>query len=70
MSYGRILETGHYIWPDGEGIHFDDVYVSNEAIDVFLARINDFRPDELKQRIANGRKIIERNKNIGDINDI
>lgn len=66
MSYGRILETGHYIWPDEDGIHFDDVYVPNETIDVFLARLYDLRNKELKERVRNGRNII---KNIGDNND-
>lgn len=66
MSYGRILETGHYIWPDGDGIHFDDVYVPNETIDVFLAKLYDLRNKELMERVRNGRNII---KNIGDNND-
>lgn len=65
MSYGRILETGHYIWPDGENIHFDDVCVPNETVDVFLARLYDLRKKEFKERIRNGRKII---KDIGDNN--
>lgn len=66
MSYGRILETGHYIWPDEDGIHFDDVYVPNDTIDVFLARLYDLRKKELKERVRNGRMII---KNIGGNND-
>ena len=66
MSYGRVLETGHYIWPDGDGIHFDDVYVPNDTIDVFLARLYDLRKKELKERVRNGRMII---KNIGGNND-
>lgn len=67
MAYGRIIETGHYIWPDENGIHFDDIFVPNETINIFLARINDFMPGELKDRIIKGRKAIELNKmNIGD----
>lgn len=66
MSYGRVLETGHYIWQDEDGVHFDNVYVPNETINVFLARIYDLRKKEFKQRVQNGRKII---KNIGDNNE-
>lgn len=66
MSYGRIVETGHYIWPDGDGIYFDGTYIPDEAINVFLARIYDFRKDEFEQRVQLGRKIIE---DIGDKND-
>ena len=44
-----------------------DIFVPNETINIFLARINDFMPGELKDRIIKGRKAIELNKmNIGD----
>lgn len=68
MSYGRILETGHYIWPDSEGIHFDDVYVPNDTINIFLARLNDNRLDEMQERIQNGRDLLKQ-KVIGDLYD-
>ena len=66
MSYGRIIEIGHYIWPDSDGIYFDGTYIPDETINVFLARIYDLRKKEFKQRIQKGRKII---KNIGDNNE-
>jgi hypothetical protein len=70
MSYGRILEVGHYIWGDGEGITFDDVYVPNETINIFLAQLNDSRNSELESRIQQGRKLIEDyKKDIGELDE-
>lgn len=67
MSYGRILETGHYIWPDENGIHFDDEYIPNETINVFLAKLYDYRRKEFKDRIKQGRRSIKLNKmNLGE----
>lgn len=67
MSYGRILETGHYIWPDENGIHFDDEYIPNEIINIFLAKLYDFRKDEFYNRLDMGRKAIQINKiDLGD----
>lgn len=70
MSYGRILETGHYIWPDEEGIHFDNTFIPNETINVFLAKLYDNRKQELKERVALGRKTIKNIKmNLGENNE-
>ena len=70
MSYGRILETGHYIWPDKNGIHFDDEYIPNETINVFLAKLYDYRRKEFKDRIKQGRRSIKLNKmNLGENNE-
>lgn len=70
MSYGRILETGHYIWPDENGIHFDDEYIPNETINVFLAKLYDYRRKEFKDRIKQGRRSIKLNKmNLGENNE-
>lgn len=70
MSYGRILETGHYIWPDENGIHFDNEYIPNETINVFLAKIYDYRRKEFKDRIKQGRRSIKLNKmNLGENNE-
>ena len=68
MSYARILETGAYIWSDGEYMHFDNVEVPEETLNIFLARINDLRPEELEERIIKGRELIKLNKmeDIGD----
>ena len=68
MSYARVLETGVYIWSDGEYMHFDLNKIPEDALNIFLARINDNRPDELRERIIKGRKLIELNKmeDIGD----
>ena len=62
MSYARILETGAYIWSDGECIHFNDISIPDDIINIFLARLNDLRPEEFKTRIEKGRKLIEQNK--------
>jgi len=69
MSYARVLETGTYIWSDGDNIHFDNVKVPDNTINIFLARLNDLRPNELKDRINKGRKLIEQNK-IVEVNDV
>ena len=68
MSYGRITETGHYIWPDDEGVHFDDNYVPDETLNIFLARLVENRPKEFKDRVKQGKLAIKKNKmNIGDL---
>ena len=46
MSYARILETGIYIWPDGENVVFNTTPISNEEINIFLARLYDKRKTE------------------------
>lgn len=71
MSYARILETGAYIWSDGEYMHFNNDTVSENTLNIFLAKLNDTRPEELQERIILGRKLIETNKmeDIGDNND-
>lgn len=69
MSYGRILETGHYIWPDGEGVHFDNVYVPNETLNIFLVRLKE-RPKEYKDRIKLGKETLKQHKmKLGDLYD-
>lgn len=74
MSYARPLETGTYIWSDGEYMHFGAFdKVSEDDINIFLAKINDTRKDELEERIKKGRKLIEQNKlNLDEVdkNDI
>lgn len=54
MSYCRILESGHYIWPDGENIHFDEVEVPDETINIFLYKLFNNRKDEFLERIKDG----------------
>lgn len=68
MSYARVLETGVYIWSDGENLHFDLDEIPEDKINIFLARLNDLKPDELNDRIIKGRKLIEQNK-IVEVND-
>lgn len=69
MSYGRILETGHYIWPDEKGVHFDNVYVPNETLNVFLVRLKD-RPKEYRERLKLGKQTLKQHKmNLGDLYD-
>ena len=69
MSYARVLEAGTYIWPDGENLHFDLDEIPEYKINIFLARLNDLRPDELNDRIIKGRKLIEQSKVVEVIND-
>lgn len=68
MSYARTLETGTYIWSDGKNLHFDSDEISEDKINIFLAKLNDLRPDELNSRIDKGRKLIEQNK-VVEVND-
>ena len=39
MSYARVLETGVYIWSDGENLHFDLDEIPEDKINIFLARL-------------------------------
>ena len=69
MSYARVLEAGTYIWSDGENLHFDLDEIPEYKINIFLARLNDLRLDELNDRIIKGRKLIEQSKVVEVIND-
>ena len=62
MSYARILETGSYIWPDGENVNFNTIAVPNNDINIFLAKLYDTRRKEFKERIKEGRKLIKQNR--------
>lgn len=59
MSYARPLETGIYIWSDGENINFNLTKVPEKYINIFLARLYDNKKDEFLDRIEQGRKLIE-----------
>ena len=67
MSYARILETGAYIWPDGENIVFNTTPISNEEINIFLARLYDKRKTEFYKRVKEGRKLIKQNNRMDEI---
>ena len=58
MAYCRVNESGHYIWADDTGINFDDTFVSNEQIDIFLVKLYQYHFDEFKERILHGRDLI------------
>ena len=58
MSYARYGSTGHYIWCDGDSVHFDIAQVSDEEIDIFLYKICLTRPDEFKERVLHGRELV------------
>lgn len=68
MSYARVLETGTYIYSDGEYMYFDLDKIPEDKINIFLARLNDLMPDEMSERIIRGRELI--NKNKIEVNDI
>lgn len=36
MSYCRPSETNHYVYPTGDGINFDGVYINNMYIDILV----------------------------------
>jgi len=61
MSYARPLETGSYIWSNGEYMNFNNIAVSENDIDIFLAKIYDTRYDELMERVQHGRELIKQN---------
>lgn len=62
MSYARLLETGTYIWTDGNNLNFNLVKVPEEDINIFLAKLYDTRQQEFFDRIKQGRKLIEQFK--------
>lgn len=62
MSYCRSLETGHYIWPAENGVCFDGICIPDETIDIFLAKLYYNHSNEFKERLANGKNIIENAK--------
>ena len=67
MSYARPLETGSYIWSDGEYMTFNFVKVPEEDINIFLAKLFDSRNKEFYERVEKGRQLIEQNKiDLGD----
>lgn len=67
MSYTRSSESGMYIWSDGNNMHFDDVVVPEDKINVFLAKLNDTRSEELDDRISRGRVLLDKT-NRGECN--
>ena len=62
MSYTRPLETGTYIYSDGEYMNFNLTQVPEDDIDIFLYKIYTTRRKEFNQRLKHGKKLIEQNK--------
>ena len=62
MSYTRALESGHYIWSDGENLNLDDKVVSEDLIDIFLYKLYTNRREEFDERIKHGRALIHNSK--------
>lgn len=62
MSYARPLETGTYIYSDGEYMHFNLQEVPETDIDIFLYKLYTTRRTEFRQRIKNGKALIAQNK--------
>lgn len=62
MSYARVLEAGTYIWSDSEYLHFDDIEIPEDKINIFLAKLYDTRKDEFDTRLQQGRELIEHHK--------
>lgn len=59
MSYTRVTESGHYIWPDKDGIHFDFSFVPNDEMDIFLYMITKYHKSEFDTRVKNGKYLVE-----------
>lgn len=62
MSYAKPLETGTYIYSDGEYVNFNLTQVPEDDIDIFLYKIYTTRRKEFNQRLKHGKKLIEQNK--------
>lgn len=62
MSYARPLETGHYIWSDGETMDFDSIKVDEESVNVFLYKLYKTRNKEFKERLKLGKQAIDNYK--------
>lgn len=62
MSYARPLETGTYIYSDGEYMNFNLIQVPEDDIDIFLYKIYTTRRKEFNQRLKHGKDLIEQNK--------
>ena len=62
MSYARPLETGTYIYSDGEYMNFNLTQVPEDDIDIFLYKIYTTRRKEFNQRLKHGKDLIEQNK--------
>lgn len=69
MSYTRMLESGHYIWPSDIDVDFDGIKVPNEALDIFLFKLFNFRKTEFMERIENGKEKILNNLEYRLLND-
>lgn len=57
MSYCR---NPYYIYSDGDSLHFDDIKVDENMINVFLYELVEYRKDELNERVKKGKEAIER----------
>lgn len=62
MSYARPLETGTYIYSDGEYMNFNLIQVPEDDIDIFLYKIYTTRRKEFNQRLKHGKDLIKQNK--------
>lgn len=62
MSYARPLETGVYIYSDGENLHFNLDSIPEDNINIFLYKLYKKRPKEFKQRIKLGKALIKQYK--------
>lgn len=69
MSYTRYLESRNYIWPDDKGVNFNNVFINNDTLDIFLYKIYTNRQQEFLDRINHGKQLIDNYKIDGDMND-
>ena len=62
MAYARPLETGTYIYSDGEYMHFLLEKISESDLNILLACLHDHHKAELEMRIEEGRRLIAQNR--------
>ena len=70
MAYARPLETGTYIYSDGQTLHINDIDIPEKDINIFLYDLYVNRKEELEERVSNGFiSIQEHKKKLGDMDD-
>lgn len=62
MSYARPIETGSYIYSDGNYLHINLIKVPEDDINIFLYKLYTTRRDEFNNRLEKGKSLIEQNK--------
>ena len=60
MSYTRVRESGHYIFPGGDYVDFNGVTIPDDEVDVFIYKLfNICGGNELRERYDHGSRVID-----------